>query len=155
MRDPYTVDSLNQLRMSWQLRQRLRRVTDRRGTGLLMQGIIRTPARSMSSKAPSVSVREGDTRLGMVFSAFQIPKWVPLPPGEHILTFAAVRSGGRSRFTKKLTLAEGDVLIAVCEPIQPWTIFGKSPLLDHWYLGVIPAKQQDDDKIGHASDAHT
>lgn len=155
MRDPYTVDSLSQLKMSWLLRQRLRRVTGRRKTGLLLQGIIRTPARSMSSKAPLVAVRQGNTRLGMVTSAFQVPKWVPLPPGEHNLSFRAVRPSGDSHFTKKLTLAEGDVVIAVCEPIQPWTIFGKSPLLDHWYVGVISAKQQDDDRIGHASGAHT
>jgi hypothetical protein len=118
-----------------------------------MQGIIRTPERSMLSKKALVAGREGNSRLGMVTSAFQISKWVPLAPGEHLLSFAAVRSSGGSHFTTQVALAEDDVLIAVCEPIQPWTIFGKSPLLDHWYLGVIPVKQQDDDKIGHASGA--
>jgi len=124
--------------MSWLLRQRLRRVREQHGTGLLMQGIIRTPTRSMSSMNPSVSVREGKNRLGIVMSPFQIPKWVPLAPGEHTLTLHAVRPRSSSAFTSKLTLADGDVLVAVCEPIQPWTIFGKSPAMDHWYLGVIP-----------------
>lgn len=135
---PYAVDPLSQLKMSWLLRQRLRRVKERHGTGLLMQGIIRTPTRSMSSMKPSVSVREGKNRLGLVMSPFQIPKWVPLPPGEHTLTLHAVRPRSSSAFTSKISLAEGDVLVAVCEPIQPWTIFGKSPAMDHWYLGVIP-----------------
>lgn len=136
---PYTVDPLRQLKMSWLLRQRLRRVRERRRTGLLMQGIIRTPTRSVSSQKPLVAVvRGGKTRLGMVTSPFQIPKWVPLAPGEHQLTFRAVRPRSSSSFACTLTLADGDVLVAVCEPIQPWTIFGKSPSEDHWYLGVIP-----------------
>jgi len=124
--------------MSWLLRQRLRRVREQQETGLLMQGIIRTPTRSISSMKPSVSVREGKNRLGMVMSPFQIPKWVPLAPGEHTLTLHAVRVRSSSAFTSKLTLTDGDVLVAVCEPIQPWSIFGKSPAMDHWYLGVIP-----------------
>ena len=74
----------------------------------------------------------------MVMSPFQIPKWVPLAPGEHTLTLHAVRVRSSSAFTSKLTLTDGDVLVAVCEPIQPWSIFGKSPAMDHWYLGVIP-----------------
>lgn len=135
---PYTVDPLSQLKMSWLLRQRLRRVRERHKTGLLMQGIIRTPTRSMSLKKPVVAVREGKTRLGIVMSPFQIPKWVPLAPGEHNLAFQAVRPRSSSSFTGKLTLADGDVLVAVCEPIQPWSVFGKSPSVDHWYLGVIP-----------------
>ena len=44
----------------------------------------------------------------------------------------------RLPFTSKLILADGDVLVAVCEPMQPWTMFGKSPTMDHWYMGVIP-----------------
>lgn len=134
---PYTVDPLGQLKMSWLLRQRLRRVRARQETGLLLQGIIRTPSRSMSSKAPAVAVREGRTRLAIVMSSFQIPKWVPLAPGEHELIFHAVRVRSYSSFTREFVLAEGDVLVAVCEPIQPWTVFGKSPSVDHWYVGVL------------------
>ena len=105
---------------------------------MLMQGIIRTPSRSMSSNNPAVAVREGKSRLGIVMSPFQIPKWVPLAPGVHSLTFHAVRARSGSSFTSQLVLADGDVLVAVCEPIQPWSIFGKSPSVDHWYMGVIP-----------------
>jgi hypothetical protein len=141
---PYTVDPLSQFKMSWLMRQRLRWIRDRHGTGLLLQGIIRTASHSMSLAKPSVSVREGETRLGMVTSSFQVPKWVPLAPGEHSLTFHAVRLRSSSSFTAKFTVAHGEVLVAVCEPIQPWTIFGKSPSVDHWYLGVIP---QDGTKV--------
>jgi hypothetical protein len=137
-RAPYTVDPLSQLKISWLLRQRLHRVRGRQLTGLLMQGIIRTPSRSMSSKHPAVSIREGDIGLGMVTLSLQIPKWVPLAPGEHKLTFDAFRPTSSSSFTRTIDLADGDVLVAVCEPIQPWTIFGKSPSVDHWYLDVVP-----------------
>jgi hypothetical protein len=34
--EQYTVDPLSQLKMSWLLRQRLRRVRERQGTGLLL-----------------------------------------------------------------------------------------------------------------------
>jgi hypothetical protein len=134
---PYTVDPVSQLQMSWLLRRRLRQVRERQRTGLLMQGIIRTPVRSVSSKAPLVSIREGDTRLGMMTLSLQIPKWVLLASGEHQLTFAAIRPASSSSFTRTFDLGDGDVLVAVCEPIQPWTIFGKSPSVDHWYLDVI------------------
>ena len=138
MRDaPYVVGPLSEIRLSWLLRRRLRRVRQRHETGLLMQGIIRTPSRSMSPKNPAVAIREGRTRLCIARSATQIPKWVPLAPGEHHLTFNAVRSRSHSSFDRTFVLAEGDVLIAVCEPIQPWTIFGKSPSADHWYIDVI------------------
>lgn len=131
--DPYVVGPLSEIKLSW----RLRRVSQWHETGLLMHGIIRTPSRSMSPKNPGVSIREGKARLCLARSSTQLPKWVPLPPGEHILTFTAVRVRSSSRFERRFVLAEGDVLVAVCEPIQPWTFYAKSPSADQWHMGVI------------------
>jgi hypothetical protein len=36
-----------------------------------------------------------------------------------------------------VALSGEDVLVAICEPVQPWTIYAKSPTVDTWYLGVI------------------
>jgi hypothetical protein len=135
--DPYLAGPLSEIKLSWRLRWRLRRVRQRHETGLLMQGIIRTPARSMSPKNPAVAIREGEARLCSARSSMQRPKWARLPPGEHILTFHAVRRRSQSSFERRFLLADGDVLVAVCEPIQPWTIFAKSPSADQWHIGVI------------------
>ena len=43
--DPYVVDPLSEIKLSWLVRRRLRRVRQRHETGVLMHGIIRTPAR--------------------------------------------------------------------------------------------------------------
>ena len=136
----YMVEPLSEAKLSRVLRSRLRAVAKRHGTGLLMQGIIRTPTRSMSSKNPSVAIRKGETWLCMASSSMlfpRFPKWVTLVPGEHDLAFHAFRSKSHSSFSKRFALAESDVLVAICEPIQPWTIFGKSPTADHWWIGVI------------------
>jgi hypothetical protein len=140
--DPYVVDPLSEIKLSWLLRCRLRRVRRRHETGLVMQGIIRTPSRSMSRNKPAVAIREGKTRLCLASSSSQLPKWVPLAPGEHNLTFHAARSRSHSSFDRRFVLVEGDVLVVICEPIQPWTIFGKSPSADHWYMDVVTQAAQ-------------
>jgi hypothetical protein len=60
-----------------------------------------------------------------------------MAPGAHDLAFHAYRSSSGSSFTKRIVLAEDDVLVVVCEPIQAWQAYGKSPLADTWYLGVV------------------
>jgi hypothetical protein len=131
------MEPLSEIKLSRSLRRRLRRLRQRHETGLLLQGIIRTPSRSMSPKNPGMSIREGKTWLCTAISWTQFPKWAPLAPGEHQLTFHAYRSRSHSSFSRRFVLAEGDVLVAVCEPIQPWTMFGKPPSADHWYMDVI------------------
>jgi hypothetical protein len=39
-------------------------------------------------------------------------------------------------FDERVTLNEGDVLVAVCEPVQP----RKSPEADLWSLGIIDSE---------------
>lgn len=137
----YSVQSLCDARLSRILRWRLRSVKKQHLTGLLMQGIIRSPARSMSPKDPSVAVWEGRTRLCIAMSTMHLPKWVPLPPGEHLLTFHASRVRSHSRFQESFTFGEGDILVAVCEPIQPWTFYKKSPSADTWHISLIGDSQ--------------
>src|SRR5215813_11475622 len=109
--DPYVVDPLREIKLSWLVRRRLRRVRHRHQTGLLMHGIIRTPVRSMSPKNPTVAIREGKTWLTTASSAdlTRLPKWAPLAPGEHHLTFHASRVRSHSTFDRRFVLAEGDV----------------------------------------------
>ena len=138
-RAPYTVQPLSEVRLSWLVRFRLRRIRKRHGTGLLMHALIRTPVRSMSANKPVVSVSEGRESLCGSGSASKFPKRVPLAPGAHDLCFHASRSRSRSSFDKRFTLREGDVLVAVCEPIQQrqWIGYRHPPSADLWYLGII------------------
>ena len=133
----HTVKPLDAGRLPWLVRRRLRSVRKKRLTGLIVYGIIRTPSRSMSSKGPTVSVGEDRSRLGLCGPNSRLPKWAPLTPGVHELLFLASRRTSSSHFVKRITLNDGDVLVAICEPVQPWTIYAKSPEIDTWYLGII------------------
>ena len=43
-------------------------------------------------------------------------------------------------FDERVTLNEGEVLVAVCEPVQPWTFYAKSPEADLWQPGIIDSE---------------
>lgn len=135
----YSVRPLSEVRLSWLVRFQLRRIRKRHGTGLLMHALIRTPVRSVSANKPVASVSEGGVSLCGSSSASKFPKWVPLAPGRHDLSFYASRSRSRSSFDKRFTLREGDVLVAVCEPIQQRQRIGyrHPPSADRWYLNII------------------
>ncbi|MFH9266032.1 hypothetical protein ACH4KN_17500 [Streptomyces sp. NPDC017546] len=67
------------------------------------------------------------------------PVFVDLPPGRHELTFRVIRAK-RSRHTvfhEEIHLREGDVFLALCEPIQPDVFYRKSPTEDTWRIGVV------------------
>ena len=138
-KSPYTVQPLSEVRLSWPVRFQLRRIRKLRGTGLLMHAVIRTPMRTMSANKPVVSVSGGQESLCGSGSASKFPKWVPLAPGAHDLSFHVSRSRSRSSFDRRFTLREGDVLVAVCEPIQQrqWIGYRHPPSADLWYLGII------------------
>jgi hypothetical protein len=42
-----------------------------------------------------------------------------------------------SSFEREVELRPGQILLAICEPIQPWSLMGRSPEEDLWYIGVI------------------
>jgi hypothetical protein len=60
-----------------------------------------------------------------------------LAPGAHDLLFLASRPASSSHFRQRVALDSEDLLVAVCEPVQPWTFYAKSPAVDTWYLGVV------------------
>lgn len=137
---------LSERNIPWFARIRLRRAKGRRRTGLLLSAIIRTGSRAMTFKHPYVSIREGKRRLCMCSSTSKFPKFVALEPGVHLLTFSAGGGGGifsHSSFTRSVTLQYGDILVAVCEPIQPWVFYAKSPSVDRWHIGVEHARIED------------
>ena len=133
---PYAIKPLGEAKLSWLARRKLYKHQERRETGLLLHAIIRTPSRSMSSKKPGVAIREGESLLFRSSAYSRLPKWVSIAPGAHDLAFHAYRSSSGSSFTKRIVLAEGNVLVVVCEPIQAWQVYGKSPSADTWYLGI-------------------
>lgn len=94
--------------------------------------------RSMSAR-PLVSVRRNEAVLARCSPSSKAPKWSDLPAGRHLLDFTASRGGQFiSSFKRELRLERGDVLVVICEPIQPWSLLGKSPSANRWYIGVLP-----------------
>jgi hypothetical protein len=101
-------------------------------------GPVRTPAHGVTFKAPTVSIEEGDTILGIKSrTRSRRPKFIRLDPGEHNLLFIAARPRSGSSFDRRFLFEEGDILVVICHPIQPWTIFGRSPEADTWYMDVV------------------
>jgi hypothetical protein len=133
----YGVRPLAADALPWLVRVRLRPARKKGRTGLLLYGIIRTWPRAVTWKAPSVSVMGGKHRLCMCSPSSHRPKWASLAPGPHDLRFFAIRSVSFSAFDLRVTLSDGDVLVAICEPVQPWTFYAPSPEADTWYLGII------------------
>jgi hypothetical protein len=128
--------------LPWLVRARLRPARKKGRTGLLLYGIIRTGPRAVTRKAPSVSVADGKHRMGMCSPTSHRPKWASLAPGPHDLRFLASRSVSFSAFDLRVTLSDGDVLVAICEPVQPWTFYAPSPEADTWQLGILDSAGQ-------------
>jgi hypothetical protein len=129
--------------LPWLVRVRLRSARKKGRTGLILYGIIRQSPRAMTRQLPFATIREGKRNLGSCSPVERLPKWVPLAPGAHELSFHAGNTIKFSAFDERVTLNEGDVLVAVCEPVQPRTFYAKSPEADMWRLGII-------DSEGHA-----
>lgn len=134
---PYVVRELSAAEMPWLVRIRLGRIRRRHRTGLLLYGLIRTAVRSSSTWAPVISVREGGKRLCMCGSASKFPKWAPLTPGTHDLTFLAATLGTRSAFDRSLNLSDGDALVAICDPIETKWAWEQRQTANVWYIGVL------------------
>jgi hypothetical protein len=119
--------------LPWLVRVWLRSARRKARTGLLLYGIIRQGPIQISSQMPYASIREGKRHLGMRGPSNRLPKWVSLTPGAHELSFQAGNSIRFSSFEARMSLNEGDVLVALCEPVQR----SKSPKADMWKLGII------------------
>ena len=137
----YNVSPVVPEDLPWLVRVWLRLARNRRKgrAGLILYGIIRQGPLQISRQLPYASIREGKRRLGVRGPTGRLPQWVSLPPGTHEFSFLAGNSIRSSSFQGRVTLNEGDVLVAVCEPVQP----RKSPEADIWHLGIF-------DSAGHA-----
>lgn len=141
--DPYTVESLSEITLPRRLQRQLHHAQERHDTGVLLHGIIWMSPQSMSPKRPALAIWEGKKRLCIFTSYDRRPRWASLGPGEHDITFHITRSRSSTRFTNTYKLATGDILVAVCQPIQAWTIGKTSPSEDQWYISVLTAPQRD------------
>ena len=67
----------------------------------------------------------------------------PREPTLDLARLSPAGAGGvfsHSSFTRSVNLQPDGILVAICEPIQPWTIFAKSPSVDRWHIGVEHAR---------------
>jgi hypothetical protein len=134
---PYEVRELSAAEIPWLARARLRRIRRQRKTGVLLYGLIRTPARSASTWSPVVSVREDGKRLCICGSARKFPKFASLSPGAHKLTFLAATLRERSTFDRTFELAGGDVIVAIGDPIETKWAWEQRQAANIWYVGIV------------------
>ncbi|MFJ9374503.1 hypothetical protein [Streptomyces sp. NPDC101455] len=127
-------------RLKWRSRRVVRKVRRRGWTGLLIQVDLRDPHRSMSPKWCLVSVGEGGRQFcGVDRTSIRKVRFVPLPPGPHVLRLEVLRYR-RRRSTwgeREVVLGEGDVLLVVCDPVQPHVFYRRSPEADTWSLQLL------------------
>jgi hypothetical protein len=67
----------------------------------------------------------------------KFPKWASPEPGPHDLHFIAGRRETASSFDKRFVLEDGDVVVAVCAPIESKLIRTQRRPADCWYLGIL------------------
>ncbi|WP_174479420.1 hypothetical protein [Streptomyces hokutonensis] len=132
-----TLDEVR--RMPWRARRRLRRIRKRGRTGVLLIAEIREPVRSFTDRAGVVSVRENGLEICFRTRSAKAPKFAELAPGLHDLEFrvSRPRASGTSSFRRAVALREGDVLVALCDPVQPNTFYRKSRTADSWFVGIL------------------
>jgi hypothetical protein len=129
--------------MPWPARRRLRKKQKRGRTGILLIVKIRENIRSFTDKAGTVSIRENGLELCFRNRITGAPKFVELAPGPHDIEFRVTRTraSNSSSFQKTVDLREDEVLVAVCDPVQPNTFYKKSPKVDSWFLGVLSRRK--------------
>lgn len=138
---PLKVDPLGRAdALPRSVRKILRRSNRRGRTGLIFRCAMRDTFRSVTRKWSLVSIEcEGKILCEMSNTSVKRPVFVELSPGRHELTFRVIRAK-RSRntvFHEEVSLREGDVFLALCEPIQPDVFYRKSPTEDTWRIGVV------------------
>ncbi|WP_405526885.1 hypothetical protein OG426_30775 [Streptomyces canus] len=121
------------------VRWRLRREQRRRRTGVLVFAEIREPLRSLTYKAGIVSLWENGDELCSRSRDAKMPKFVELPPGLHQFEFKVirVRAEKSTSFQRAVDLKEGEILVALCDPVQSNVFYRRSPDMDTWVVGVL------------------
>ncbi|MFF9566250.1 hypothetical protein [Streptomyces sp. NPDC014685] len=130
-------------KIPWRVRSSLKRAARRGRTGIIFHAAMRDSFRSMTFKWSIVLIESGGVELCRKDgTTLKRPKFVGLSPGVHTLSFRVIRAR-RSRetfFEKEISLREGDVLVALCEPIQPNVFYRRSPEEDIWRLRKIESR---------------
>ncbi|MBK6011636.1 hypothetical protein [Streptomyces sp. MBT53] len=147
---PFSVGTLDKARhLPWRARGRLRGVRRNGRTGVLLIAEIREPVRSFTDRAGVVSVRENGLKICSRDRFATAPKFVDVPPGLHDMQFTVRRwrASRTSSFRRTVELREGDVLVALCDPVQPNTFYRKSPSMDSWIVGIISAGEDASDSF--------
>ncbi|MGW3100372.1 hypothetical protein [Streptomyces sp. NPDC001100] len=132
-----TLDEVG--RMPWRARKRLRGVRKSGRTGVLLIVEIREPVRSFTNRAGVVSIRENGLKTCSRDRFAKAPKFVELAPGLHDMEFMVIRlrASRTSSFRRAVELRAGDVLVALCDPVQPNTFYRKSRPADSWFVGIL------------------
>ncbi|MFG3304895.1 hypothetical protein [Streptomyces wuyuanensis] len=126
-------------KIPWVARLYLHHALKRERTGILFDADIREPPRSMSPKWSTVWIKEGKETLCAASKVQRFPKFVDLDPGEHKLEFIVTRKGrGGTSFTKEIEFQCGQIVVVLCEPIQPNVFYRKSSEVDSWRIGIVP-----------------
>ncbi|MFI6620661.1 hypothetical protein [Streptomyces sp. NPDC050528] len=137
---PFSVRTLDEAnRMPWRAGKLLRRVQRSGRTGVLLIAEIREPIRSFTDRAGVVSIRENGLEICSRDRFVKAPKFVELAPGPHDMEFLVIRlrASRTSSFRRAVELREGDVLVALCDPVQPNTFYRKSRPVDSWFVGIL------------------
>ncbi|MDV9173698.1 hypothetical protein R6V09_26800 [Streptomyces sp. W16] len=132
-----TLDEVR--RLPSRARKRLRRVRRSGRTGVLLIAEISEPVRSFTDRAGVVSIRENGLEICFRDRFVKAPEFVELAPGLHDLEFMVSRPWANriSWFRRAVELRAGDVLVALCDPVQPHTFYRKSPSADSWFVGIL------------------
>ncbi|WP_329422729.1 hypothetical protein OG810_35745 [Streptomyces sp. NBC_01693] len=112
----------------------------RRRSGLLFHCAMRDSFRSVTLKWSIVSIEcEGETLCEMTNTTIKRPMFIDLPPGRRELAFRVIRARKKmgTLFKEEVNLREGEIFIALCEPIQPNVFYRKSPAKDTWKVGQV------------------
>ncbi|MGX4692639.1 hypothetical protein [Streptomyces sp. JNUCC 63] len=126
------------------VRWRLRREQKGRRTGVLLFAEIREPVRSLTYKTGVVSLWENGVELCSRSRDAKMPRFVALPSDSHRLEFKVTRVRARrsTSFLKVVDLQEGEILVALCDPVQSNVFYRRSPDMDSWVVGVLSPREK-------------
>ncbi|MFE1989530.1 hypothetical protein [Streptomyces mirabilis] len=139
------VEALDESRkIPWSVRRRLHRERKKGMTGVLLFAEIREPIRGLTNKSGVISLWENDAELCYRSSTARKPKFVVLSPGPHRIDFRVLRlrKSKSTSFQKVVQLEEGDILVAMCDPVQPNVFYRRSPEADSWIVGVVSPREK-------------
>jgi hypothetical protein len=134
------VNDVFEGRLKWRTRLLIRRARRQGSTGLIIQVDLRDPPQSMSPKLCVVCVREGEEEFCSVSRAnLKTVRFIPLHPGTHVLNLEVLRFRRRqsTRVERTVVLAQAEVLLLTCDPVQPNVFYRRSPKADTWSLQIL------------------